>query len=38
MIAFFKLALFGYIALTVIYWLLSIYSRSVERERLGKAL
>lgn len=36
MTAFFKLALFGYIALAVIYWLLSIYSRSVERERLEK--
>ena len=36
MIAFFKLALFGYIGLTVIYWLLAIYSRSVERERLEK--
>lgn len=36
MVAFFKLALFGYIALTVIYWLLSIYFRSVERERLEK--
>lgn len=34
MIAFFKLALFGYIGLTVIYWLLAIYARSVERERL----
>lgn len=37
MIGFFKLALFGYIGLTVIYWLLAIYSRSVERERLEKA-
>lgn len=36
MTAFFKLALFGYIGLTIIYWLLSIYSRSVERERLEK--
>ena len=36
MIGFFKLALFGYIALTVIYWLLAIYFRSVERERLEK--
>ena len=36
MIAFFKLALFGYIALTVIYWLLAIYFRSLERERLEK--
>lgn len=36
MIAFFKLALFGYLALTVIYWLLAIYFRSLERERLEK--
>lgn len=36
MLAFFKLALFGYLALAVIYWLLSIYARSVERERLEK--
>jgi hypothetical protein len=36
MIGFFKLALFGYIGLTIIYWLLAIYSRSVERERLEK--
>jgi hypothetical protein len=36
MVAFFKLALFGYIALTVIYWLLAIYFRSMERERLEK--
>ena len=36
MIAFFKLALFGYIGLTVLYWLLSIYFRSLERERLEK--
>lgn len=36
MIAFFKLALFGYIGLTVLYWLMTIYLRSVERERLEK--
>lgn len=36
MIGFFKLALFGYIGLTVIYWLMTIYLRSVERERLEK--
>ncbi len=36
MVAFFKLALFGYIGLTVIYWILSIYARSTERERLEK--
>lgn len=37
MIAFFKLALFGYVGLTVIYWLLAIYFRSLERERLENA-
>lgn len=37
MLAFFKLALFGYLSLAVIYWLLSIYARSTERERLEKA-
>lgn len=36
MLGFFKLALFGYLALTVIYWLMTIYLRSVERERLEK--
>lgn len=36
MIGFLKLALFGYIGLTVIYWLMAIYLRSVERERLEK--
>ena len=36
MLGFFKLALFGYLALTVFYWLLSVYFRSVERERLEK--
>lgn len=36
MLGFFKLALFGYLALTVFYWLLSVYYRSVERERLEK--
>ncbi|MCU9847430.1 hypothetical protein OEZ60_05375 [Defluviimonas sp. WL0024] len=36
MIAFLRLAVFGFIAMTVMYLLLSIYSRSVERERLEK--
>ncbi|MDW4550937.1 hypothetical protein R5H32_16370 [Defluviimonas sp. D31] len=36
MIAFLRLAVFGFIAMTVMYVLLSIYSRSVERERLEK--
>lgn len=36
MVAFFKLALFGYIGLTVLYWIMTIYLRSVERERLEK--
>ncbi|MEY4697471.1 MAG: hypothetical protein RIT14_1899 [Pseudomonadota bacterium] len=36
MIGFFKLALFGYIGLTVLYWVMKVYARSVERERLEK--
>lgn len=36
MIAFVRLAVFGFIAMTVMYFALSIYSRSVERERLEK--
>ena len=32
--AFIKLVIFGFIALTVIYWSIAIYSRSVRRERL----
>lgn len=36
MLGFFKLALFGYLGLTVLYWLLSVYYRSVERERLER--
>ena len=36
MIAFIRLAVFGLIAMTIMYVLLSIYSRSVERERLEK--
>ena len=36
MIAIIRLAVFGLIALTVVYWLVAIYSRSVRRERLEK--
>ena len=36
MIAIIKLVFFGFIGLTVIYWLVAIYSRSVRRERLEK--
>ncbi|GAB4384460.1 hypothetical protein [Albidovulum sp.] len=36
MIAFLRLAVFGVIAMTVVYFTLSIYARSVERERLEK--
>jgi Ca2+/Na+ antiporter len=36
MIAFVRLVVFGFIAMTIMYVLLSIYSRSVERERLEK--
>ncbi|MGB3317299.1 MAG: hypothetical protein WBB85_23185 [Albidovulum sp.] len=36
MIAFVRLAVFGFAAMTIMYVLLSIYSRSVERERLEK--
>lgn len=36
MIAFVRLAVFGLIALTVAYFLVSIYSRSVRREKLEK--
>ncbi|WP_050527997.1 hypothetical protein [Pseudorhodobacter aquimaris] len=36
MMGFFRLAFFGYIALTVLYFLLSIYSRSTQREELEK--
>jgi hypothetical protein len=31
-----RLIAIGYVVLTVIYWLVSIYSRSVRRERLEK--
>ena len=36
MIAILRLAFFGFIGLTVAYWLVAIYSRSVRRERLEK--
>ncbi len=36
MIAILRLAFFGFIGLTVVYWLVAIYSRSVRRERLEK--
>lgn len=36
MIAIIRLAVFGYIALTILYFLVSIYSRSVRREKLEK--
>jgi hypothetical protein len=36
MIAMFRLALFGYLGLTVLYFLVSIYSRSTQREELEK--
>lgn len=36
MIGFLRLAFFGYIGLTVLYFLLSIYSRSTQREELEK--
>ena len=36
MIAFVRLAVFGFIGMTAAYFLLSVYSRSVERERLEK--
>jgi Ca2+/Na+ antiporter len=36
MIGFLRLAFFGYIALTVLYFLLAIYSRSTQREELEK--
>ena len=35
-IGFLRLAVFGFLALSVIYVLVSIYARSVERERLEK--
>lgn len=36
MIAFVRLAVFGFIAMTVVYLVLSAYSRSVRRETLEK--
>ena len=36
MIAFIRLAVFGFIGLSIVYLAVSIYSRSVERERLEK--
>lgn len=36
MIGFLRLAIFGFIGLTLIYFLVSIYSRSVRREKLEK--
>ncbi|WP_019956455.1 hypothetical protein [Yoonia vestfoldensis] len=35
--AFIKLAIFGFIALTVIYWSVAIYARSVRKENLEKS-
>ena len=34
--AFIKLVIFGFIGLTVIYWSVSLYARSVTKERLEK--
>ncbi|MCV2869401.1 hypothetical protein OEW28_12270 [Defluviimonas sp. WL0002] len=36
MIAFVRLAVFGFIGMTIAYVFMSIYARSVERERLEK--
>lgn len=36
MIAMFRLVLFGYLGLTIMYFLVSIYSRSTQREALEK--
>ena len=36
MIGLIRLALFGFVALTLVYLLVSIYSRSIRRERLEK--
>ena len=36
MIAFLRLAVIGFVVLTAIYWLISLYSRSVRREALEK--
>lgn len=36
MIGFIRVAVFALLGLTVVYWLLAIYARSTERERLEK--
>lgn len=36
MIAILRLVFFGFVGLTVVYWLVAIYSRSVRREQLEK--
>ncbi|MEO6300863.1 MAG: hypothetical protein ABIV25_04595 [Paracoccaceae bacterium] len=36
MIAIIRLAIFGFVALSVVYWLVSVYSRSERREKLEK--
>lgn len=36
MIAFLRLAAIGFVVLTVVYWLISVYSRSLRREALEK--
>ena len=36
MIAILRLAFFGFLGLSVVYWLVAIYSRSVRRENLEK--
>ena len=35
--AFIKLAVFGFVALTVVYWSIALYARSVRKERLEKS-
>jgi len=35
--AFIKLVIFGFVGLTVIYWSIAIYSRSVRKEKLEDA-
>ena len=36
MIAFLRLAAIGFVVLTIVYWLISVYSRSLRREALEK--
>ena len=36
MIAFLRLAAIGFVGLTLVYWLVSVYSRSLRREALEK--